>query len=391
MRWGPDGNLYVSSSFNNRVLRYNGSSGAFIDVFVSTGLSNAQGLAFHPNDGNLYVASFNGDSVLKYNGTTGALIGTFVSAGSGGLNAPTDIEFGPDGHLYVQSSQSVACVLRYDGITGTFSSSFTGSGGGQGYLLFVNSPVSDRPSVRKNGTGLVVLPTPVIVPFTAAAEKGSVRRMEDSALELRLDVIAPPGESLLSFDVAGARIELSNGFESRVLYEPGPEETGRSMSVFADLAVLFPRSAGATFLLTAQPGSEPSLLSEPRFHGGVALRNGSGANELALVSAGTPRAGEEWQAWVDISARPAVRASLVWVTENRLAGRASRHGELLVDLHGRVPFATSLVASNGGTDVHSFLIPPAALGCSFSLQALIVAEHGSVLTNAIDLVVGRSK
>lgn len=34
--FGPDGNLYILGS-QNEVLRYNGSTGAFIDIFVSPG------------------------------------------------------------------------------------------------------------------------------------------------------------------------------------------------------------------------------------------------------------------------------------------------------------------------------------------------------------------
>src|SRR5215471_12856716 len=32
--WGPDGNIYVTSIGSGQVLRYNGATGAFIDVFV---------------------------------------------------------------------------------------------------------------------------------------------------------------------------------------------------------------------------------------------------------------------------------------------------------------------------------------------------------------------
>jgi WD40 repeat protein len=139
--FGPDDNLYVSSSLNNQVLRYHGTTGASMGVFASGGLSNAQGLAFGPADGNLYVASLAGNRVVRFDGDTGTFIDTFVSPGSGGLNAPVDITFGPDGDLYVQSSQSgTLAALRYDGTTGAFVDDFVGSTGGQGYLLFKTLP-----------------------------------------------------------------------------------------------------------------------------------------------------------------------------------------------------------------------------------------------------------
>lgn len=159
------------------------------------------------------------------------------------------------------------------------------------------------------------------------------------------------------------------------------------MSVFVDLSVLFPRSTSATvFHLVSQPEGEGSRLDGLRFHGGARLRNGSGASEVLLVSASTPVAGEEWQAWVGVS--PEASATLVVVTDQPLAGRESPFGEILIDVFSSRPLFRSLVSSKGGTDVHALAIPPAALGLSFSLQALILGEPGIALTNAVDIVVG---
>jgi glucose/arabinose dehydrogenase len=113
---GSDGNVYVSSRATNQVLRYNGSTGAFIDAFVtqgSGGLSGPWGQTFGP-DGNLYVASESTNQVLRYNGSTGAFIDAFISAGSGGLDTPRGVRFGSDGSLYV-TSRSTSSILRYQG------------------------------------------------------------------------------------------------------------------------------------------------------------------------------------------------------------------------------------------------------------------------------------
>src|SRR3990172_4917795 len=107
------------------VLRYSGTTGVFVDTFVpsgSGGLVTPSALIFGP-DSNLYVASsfvvgdVLGFGVLRYSGTTGVFIDIFVSSGSGGLDFPTDLVFGHDGGLYVTSFFTDS-VLRYSGTTG---------------------------------------------------------------------------------------------------------------------------------------------------------------------------------------------------------------------------------------------------------------------------------
>jgi hypothetical protein len=77
--FGPDGNVYACD--NDRIARYDGVTGQFIDVFVPSVLE-PHDLTFG-NDGQLYVLSgfnFNPQKVLRYNGQTGALNGTFLNA-----------------------------------------------------------------------------------------------------------------------------------------------------------------------------------------------------------------------------------------------------------------------------------------------------------------------
>lgn len=157
--FGPDGNLYVAGGDTSSVLRYNPTTGAFINAFVSPGsggLTGARGVVFGP-DGNLYVTSFGTGEVLRYNGTTGALLGTFVTAGSGGLSLPRGLTFGPDGNLYVGSFGS-GDVLRYNGSTGAFIDAFvpssSGGLGGPTFLTFFNAPTP--PGVPEPSTWLLV-------------------------------------------------------------------------------------------------------------------------------------------------------------------------------------------------------------------------------------------
>jgi hypothetical protein len=161
LKYGPDGNLYVSSFGGSRILRYDGTTGAPLPApgrmgaeFVaagSGGLDLTNGFQFG-SDGNLYVANdFRTGSpgnILKYSGVNGDFLGVFVAAGSGGLDFPDGIAFGPDSHLYVTNMDLNGSgpnnVLRFSGATGAFMDVFiaAGSGGldGPGNLLFVAVP-----------------------------------------------------------------------------------------------------------------------------------------------------------------------------------------------------------------------------------------------------------
>src|ERR1041385_2647054 len=78
----------------------------------------------------VYVSSFDNDSVLKFDAETGTPLGVFVPSGSGGLNGPTGLTFGPDGHLYVASFVFNQSVLKYHGKTGRFLGVFVTEGSG---------------------------------------------------------------------------------------------------------------------------------------------------------------------------------------------------------------------------------------------------------------------
>lgn len=122
--FGPDGNLYVcnNGSPSGAILRYSGATGAFINVFAAIGSGDPTSLKFG-QDGNLYVSLFYGHSIAKYNGTTGASMGTFVPSGSGGLLWDFQIAFGPDGSLY-ETERYSGTVKRYNGVTGAYIADF---------------------------------------------------------------------------------------------------------------------------------------------------------------------------------------------------------------------------------------------------------------------------
>lgn len=134
-----------SSEAASSVLRFDGLTGSFLDAFVTDnpatdadetgGLLRPYGIAFGP-DGNLYVSSFLTDQILRYSGSTGAFLDVYAQGDGlpGGLNGPNGLLFGPDGALYVTTQGSVAVdgepdfsrglpsqILRYDLSSGSSS------------------------------------------------------------------------------------------------------------------------------------------------------------------------------------------------------------------------------------------------------------------------------
>lgn len=129
---GPDGLLYVCAEKADRVVRVDPISGQVLDVFVQDDpltpadengpLDGPTSATFGP-DGDLYVASFETDQILRFDGSTGAYVGVFVASALGGLNGPdAGTKFGQDGLLYVPSFWNDR-VLRYDA-SGAFVDEF---------------------------------------------------------------------------------------------------------------------------------------------------------------------------------------------------------------------------------------------------------------------------
>ena len=135
--FGPDGNLYVCSfardfhagprageytiSEYGGVHRFNGATGAFIDAFIPAENEAYSGIAFGP-DGNLYVSSSSSNRILRFNGTTGAFMDVFVSKATSPLDSPGALSFGANGSLYVCSR---GAVLRYNSATGAYLHAIT--------------------------------------------------------------------------------------------------------------------------------------------------------------------------------------------------------------------------------------------------------------------------
>jgi sugar lactone lactonase YvrE len=161
------GDFFVGDEQGNNVLRFD-NAGNFVGVFVASGsggLDEPRGLAFGP-DGNLYVSSSNNGRILRYDGTTGAFMDAFVPAGSGGLKGPEALIFRDDGFLYVSNFGTIPVpdpfldgkVTRYDASTGTFDSLYVSSSDTRGNCdgmtfgpngnLFVAASWRDNPDTQ---------------------------------------------------------------------------------------------------------------------------------------------------------------------------------------------------------------------------------------------------
>lgn len=126
--WGPNGDLYATEKGTGGVIkRFNGTTGALIGTFVSDSGNFGEGIDidFGP-DGNLYVSVNPDNEILQYggpnHGSPGTLLSTFVAPASG-LTGPIGIEFGNDGDLYV-CQIGAANVLRFQGPGGASPGTF---------------------------------------------------------------------------------------------------------------------------------------------------------------------------------------------------------------------------------------------------------------------------
>ena len=124
--------LLVASADSDAIYRFEETSGAYLQKMgVGDDLNYAADVTVGP-DGLIYVSGYISDNVLRYNLTTGAFVDEFVSNGAGGLDGALGMAFGADGHLYVASSLN-AQILRYDGVSGAFIDVFVSAGSGAGH------------------------------------------------------------------------------------------------------------------------------------------------------------------------------------------------------------------------------------------------------------------
>ena len=125
LQMGADGDLYVASEGTGQVLRYNGQTGAFKDVFADAAqLSGIGYMTFGP-DGDLYASGAGINSVLRIDGQTGVI--TDLAGAGGGLSGPDGIAF--SGGEMLVSSYFTNSIKRYNPVSGAYLGDFVAAGG----------------------------------------------------------------------------------------------------------------------------------------------------------------------------------------------------------------------------------------------------------------------
>jgi outer membrane protein assembly factor BamB len=113
------GDLFVGSPYQNSIGRFNADTGEYLGAFVAAGeggLTHVAAMEFGP-DGNLYVATGgNSRMILRY-GPDGTFLGVFVDGATLGLTQISSLAFTADGALLV-SSHSSGLVYRFAAGTG---------------------------------------------------------------------------------------------------------------------------------------------------------------------------------------------------------------------------------------------------------------------------------
>jgi hypothetical protein len=108
-----NGEFYIAStspSTSNSILKYS-TDGSFVGAFVATGSGGLAGPSnFVFRDGFLYVTSWTNNKVLRYDGVTGAFVDELVSGN--GLVTPLSIMFEPNGNFLV-TSRDTNEIRRY--------------------------------------------------------------------------------------------------------------------------------------------------------------------------------------------------------------------------------------------------------------------------------------
>lgn len=108
LAFGPNGDLFATT--NNRVVRFDGKTGALVGTFAANVTNGPQGILFipgaQPGSSLMLVGAANGQFVQSFDGTTGASLGNFTS-GAPTISGPSSLALGgPQKNLLIVANWS---------------------------------------------------------------------------------------------------------------------------------------------------------------------------------------------------------------------------------------------------------------------------------------------
>jgi len=120
--YAPSGEVLIGSMLTNDVRRYDATTGAFIAML--TPVPSPADMEFGPN-GNLYVCSFYGGIVFEIDPTTGNVLNSIVLPGAGQAN---DVTWNPANNEMLVTDMRFSLVYRYSYPGYALLGSFAGAG-----------------------------------------------------------------------------------------------------------------------------------------------------------------------------------------------------------------------------------------------------------------------
>ena len=122
----PNGNVYISDTANDRVVEYDGITGAFIRVLTALPPNSMPSDLRYGPSGALFVCCYGSGQVFELHPNTGAILGAWSMPFPG--DQPNDIAFLPSGDILV-TVMGMNCVHRFDSTPAhVFLGSFFGTG-----------------------------------------------------------------------------------------------------------------------------------------------------------------------------------------------------------------------------------------------------------------------